>query len=324
MPEIVGTCVEDDLINHTRIMDDHQLMYRKMFRGSNEPLSNIETEKARSELNETDENRKSGIQELRDIMTENEHTEFGKKLLEWFEPRKNEYLIRFLRARKYDVKKAYDLMKGYMKFREKYPGITDKLTCDSVRDLLENSFPGILPVRDKQGRFVLIFSVGSWDSNVFSFETVLRGYVFILEQLLENEMAQINGFVLIENFKNYSIAQALSLRPSDLKKMVDMLQGSFPARFKGVHFIYQPWYFTWTYAVVKPFLKKKLASRVHLHGYNLEKLFEAFDKTSLPEDFGGSGPPYDPHAMIAELFAAAQDKDQKELETRLDQFHIAD
>ncbi|XP_064595918.1 retinaldehyde-binding protein 1-like [Liolophura sinensis] len=290
-------------------MENQKEAYRRFFCKNEGKLSDADIEKACSELNESPESLENGFRELRAMMAEKQSTEQGAKIVEKFGGKDDAFLLRFLRARKFDVKKAYELMACFIKFREKYPEISENLQSEVVRKSLENGYPGLLPFKDKEGHVVLVFAIGTWDSKLYSFDTVLQGYILLLEQLLENESAQINGFVIIENFKHYSMAQAFALRPTDLKKMVDMLQGAFPARFKGVHFIYQPWYFTWTYALVKPFLKKKLADRVHVHGYNLDAFYSLFDRDQLPVEFGGNAEGYDPLIMTEQLYTAIKDKE---------------
>uniref|UniRef100_A0A8C1FML8 Retinaldehyde binding protein 1a n=2 Tax=Cyprinus carpio TaxID=7962 RepID=A0A8C1FML8_CYPCA len=294
-------------------------------------------QKAKDELNETEEKKVSSIKELRAMIKEkgSEGGDLAKAVQEKFENEPDSLLLRFIRARKFDVTRAHELMKGYVRFRRDYPELFENLTPEAVRSTIEAGYPRILSTRDKYGRVVLLFNIDNWDLEEVTFDETLRAYCVILEKLLENEETQINGFALIENFKGFTMQHASGIKHTELKKMVDMLQvntlyclqsttsliiyfstgshqacvvctiqDSFPARFKAVHVIHQPWYFTTTYNVVKPFMKSKLLERVFVHGDELDGYFRDFGIEILPPDFDGTGPNCDGKETAIKLFGS--------------------
>ncbi|KAL3272762.1 hypothetical protein HHI36_014223 [Cryptolaemus montrouzieri] len=208
-------------------------------------------------------------------------------------------LIKFLNARKYNIETTYKLIQNYYWYRKKHLPLFGNLKiedCD-IKNCITNCLPGVLPSKDRKGRCVLLFLANNWDCT-YSLMSIYRTLLFTLEYLLEDHHNQNTGFVVIVDWTEFTFRKTSHFSPSVLKVMVEGLQNCFPARFKGVHFLGQPWYVEAALMVIKPFLNDKIKERIYVHGNNMSVLHEHVHKDILPSDLGGERPSYNPEQWL--------------------------
>ncbi|KAJ8277667.1 hypothetical protein GJAV_G00078330 [Gymnothorax javanicus] len=257
-------------------------------------LSPETTEKARLELNENPDTLHQDIQQVRDMIITRPDIGFLRT--------DDLFILRFLRARKFNQIETFKLLAQYFQYRQQNLDMFQRFKADDpgIKRALMDGFPGVLETADQYGRKVLILFASNWDQSRNSFTDILRAILLSLEVLIEDPELQINGFILIIDWSNFSFKQASKLTPTMLKLAIEGLQDSFPARFGGIHFVNQPWYIHALYTIIKPFLKDKTRKRVK---------------------FGGTLPPYD-MGMWARTLLGPDYNDETEYTHTYDALHV--
>ncbi|XP_054983566.1 alpha-tocopherol transfer protein isoform X2 [Sorex araneus] len=72
------------------------------------------------------------------------------------------FLLRFLRARDFDLDLAWRLLQNYFKWRSECPEISADLHPRSILGLLKAGYLGVLRARDPTGSKVLIYRIDSY------------------------------------------------------------------------------------------------------------------------------------------------------------------
>ena len=236
-------------------------------------------EDAQKELNEQLDTRSLDVQVLR------EKIKLRPDIL--FTRTDDEFLIRFLRSRKYDKDKAFQLLVNYNQFRRKHIGFFKSLNASCLRPVFEDGLPMVSPVRDHLGRSLVFLFAGSWNTKLYTFEDILRALLLTVEYLVESERTQLFGFVLVMDFTGWKFGDVPLLKKQHLIDAVKVFQDCFPGRFKGIHFINQPWYVRALLTLIKPMLKEKAFKRIFFHGKNMFNLQKFIYPDVLPRELGG-------------------------------------
>ncbi|XP_050466185.1 clavesin-2-like [Cataglyphis hispanica] len=234
----------------------------------------------------------------------------------------DEYITRFLLARKYRTEQAAALIAAYQAQVTHRQDIFGNLTArdPALQRALRAAIPGVLPARDRKGRCVLVILASQWDPIAVPALSVQRAIFLVLEILIQDPRNQQSGFVIVVDWSGFSLRQGSALGAAALRNLIAALRGRFPARFKAIHFLSAPLYVQATLALVKPFLDEKTRNKIYLHGNNLSTLHEHLPTDILPAELGGTGPAFSPglwaepviHLAMKEAEVAAAAKNKKE------------
>ncbi|GBO09787.1 hypothetical protein AVEN_131639-1, partial [Araneus ventricosus] len=112
-----------------------------------EDLTESLKEKARVELCETEEAARNGLQELKQLIKEKQVPTCTD----------DDFLLMFLRSKKFNVKKGFEQVKSYSYQRHVMMNYYGFIFADKIMPALYHNICGILPKRDQEGRAIIYF-----------------------------------------------------------------------------------------------------------------------------------------------------------------------
>ncbi|XP_027350260.1 phosphatidylinositol transfer protein 3-like isoform X1 [Abrus precatorius] len=193
-------------------------------------------------------------------------------------------VLRYLRARNYNSKKAAKMLKGTMKWKLEFK--PEKIRWD---DVVQEAARGRLyraDYLDKQGRTVFVIKPGIQSTN--SGTEQIKYLVYCLENAILNQSSNQEQMVWLIDFQGWSTS-CLSLKVT--RDTAQILQAHYPERLGRAIFYNPPKVFESFWKMVKPFLEPKTYKKVTFvyldNPRSLKIMEELFDMDKLEASFGG-------------------------------------
>ena len=246
-------------------------------------LDERDLEKAVFELNEPESNdeRLKHIDDLRNAFV----NEYGKTALARYD---DAFILRFLRARKFDHDKALKMLKNYHVQHQNWPEVFDKVKNPAlVRHVFDAGCVIGLKGKAKDGSSLCIGRPGKIEKAILT--DFIATLVLSIEHMLEDEMTQIYGITVIEDMSYLGLGLAQQMGPSIGKRFTGLLQDAMPVRVKAINIVNEPTLFDVFLAIIRPFMKEKMKKRLKVHGSTFDALHNIIDSLVLPPAYGGTG-----------------------------------
>ncbi|KAL5021461.1 hypothetical protein ScPMuIL_000616 [Solemya velum] len=246
-------------------------------------LNEQSAEKASAELNEDPKERTGAVQTLRGWIEQQS----------WLKtPTDTNFLLQFLRARKFSQLGARDLLTNYWTVRTKHFELYKDLDPSSskIHEILDLGIIVMMPGYDSQGRKVIIDRMGYLDVSLmkskFTVNDIFRAATCIMDCCMLDENVQVNGFCILLDQTHFSHRHAETVYGIDnTKRAVKMWMNSYTARHKQIN-VYNMGPVSEAFLnVVRMLMTEKIRNRFYFHGHSLVTVYDTMDMGCLPDEY---------------------------------------
>jgi len=210
------------------------------------------------------------------------------------------YLLRFLRARKFDFNQTLEMWTNFIKWRkEKNVEEVCKIEIPEMNEA-KKYYPHLYFRTDKLGRPIYIERIGKVNfdklTKILPLERAEQHFIQDYERLLnqifpacsEAKGERVCNTCYIMDMKG-AASKMMSSKVWDLLKMVSKIGQDYYPEILGHMFIVNvPLFFYGIWNMIKCFVDEKTRKKIHIFGSNYKKeLLQYIDENNLPDFLGG-------------------------------------
>lgn len=221
----------------------------------------------------------------------------------WFAPERHDdpTLLRFLRARKFDLVKSKEMIIAAEEWRKTFK-VDDIINNFDFPEKAEVSkyYPQYYHKMDKDGRPVYIERLGGVDvgalAKVTTQERQLQSLVLEYERFLHERLPACSAAAgkpvetscTILDLKGIGITSFYQVKDY-VSKASNIGQNYYPETMGKFYIINSPWGFSTIWGLVKPWLDEVTVAKISIPGSDYKKiLLEQIPAENLPADLGGT------------------------------------
>lgn len=211
-------------------------------------------------------------------------------------------ILRFLRAKRYDQKKAFDMYAGFLKWRKEQDldDIVETWEYPELEEVL-GIWPQFWHKTDKDGNPINIQFLGELQTsalfNATTEERLLRQAAWVCEELYERKFpacsrakgAAVSRVCIVLDLANVGIFTFTSAAVRRVLLEIIHIMGSYyPESLARVIILNAPIAFSMLWEFMTPFIDVRTLERIQiLRDGGVDRLLEYIDEDSLPEFLGG-------------------------------------
>lgn len=199
----------------------------------------------------------------------------------------NYWIEGFLRLTKNNVERTKIAVDCYLKAKHIFGDIfaIKDFQAYTYSNLFDNLFMMLLPKLTSDGSRIMLYGPRSDNAALFQPMDFFRRMGMILD-IQQKAGIDFSGLHVVIYARYGTLGHMAQFDLAFLKKVFKLAKKAYPIRLKHTHIIYPPTFVETAVKVIKPFLTKKVMSRISVHK-DLQSLWQMLPKDVLPSDLGG-------------------------------------